>query len=217
MKIEFFHDVLCSFCFPMSAVMRKLEGERDDIEIIHRSFALAWDADAYIRSFGSRENVKNEILPHWEHANQLDEEHRFNVEGMRRKDFLFPLSKNPLLAAKAAGLIAGEEGYWDVFDALQRKFFVESENIEEMEVLEEAVTEAGLKLEDWRKAFDSAETEKAVKEDIELAKKYNVPTVPYLVIDGERMVFGFKTLERLNQILDEKKSGVVKPKPFNML
>lgn len=38
--IEFFHDVICSFCFPMSYRMRRLQEMMPDVEIVHRSFAL---------------------------------------------------------------------------------------------------------------------------------------------------------------------------------
>ncbi|KAJ73436.1 DSBA oxidoreductase [Enterococcus faecalis AZ19] len=37
MKIEFFHDVICSFCFPMSDRMHEIQQEFPDIELIHRS------------------------------------------------------------------------------------------------------------------------------------------------------------------------------------
>ena len=140
-KIEFFHDVICSFCFPMSARMRKITEKYNNIEVIHRSFALGWQAEDFIRGFGSREAVKPEVLNHWAQANQNDDEHRFNIEGMRQTDFNFPISKPGLLATKAAGIIGGDDMYWDVFDRIQNKLFVENKNIEDIEVIEEAVKE----------------------------------------------------------------------------
>jgi predicted DsbA family dithiol-disulfide isomerase len=44
-KIEFFHDVICSFCFPMSARMSRIAKNYSNIEIIHHSFALGWKAE----------------------------------------------------------------------------------------------------------------------------------------------------------------------------
>lgn len=76
----------------------------NNIKINHRSFALGWEAEDFIRSFGSREAVKPEVLGHWAHANENDDEHRFNIEGMHQTDFNFPISKPGLIAAKAAGL-----------------------------------------------------------------------------------------------------------------
>ena len=54
-KIEFFHDAICSFCFPMSARMRLIAKKYNNVEINHRSFALGWEAEDFIQSFGSRE------------------------------------------------------------------------------------------------------------------------------------------------------------------
>ena len=58
LKIEFFHDVICSFCFPN--VCKNAQGCKDLIilRINHLSFALAWSEEDFIRQFGSREAVK---------------------------------------------------------------------------------------------------------------------------------------------------------------
>ena len=102
LSIEFFHDVICSFCFPMSYRMRQIEKLMPDIEIIHRSFALVREEYDFDVMFGSREDAKEEILGHWEHANENDDLHRFNINGMRKADCLFPGSMKALLACKAA-------------------------------------------------------------------------------------------------------------------
>ena len=89
LSIEFFHDVICSFCFPMSYRMRQIEKLMPDAEIIHRSFALVREEYDFDVMFGSREEAKEEILSHWEHANENDDLHRFNIAGMRRRIFCF--------------------------------------------------------------------------------------------------------------------------------
>ncbi|NMA67654.1 MAG: DsbA family protein, partial [Clostridiaceae bacterium] len=201
MKIEFFHDVICSFCFPMSARMRRIAKKYNNIEIIHRSFALAWEAKDFIRSFGSREAVKSEVLGHWEHANKNDDEHRFNIEGMRKTNFNFPLSKPALKASKAAGLIGGEDMYWDVFDRLQNKLFVENKNIEDLDVIEEAVKETSISFPDWKAQFENEETEKAVLEDFKLVQFYGVNSVPTLVINQKYSISGAQSQERIEKAL----------------
>ena len=124
MKIEFFHDVICSFCFPMSDRMHEIQQEFPEIELIHRSFALGWSANDFETMFGSRAAVKEEVLTHWVHANQNDSKHRFNIEGMRKQRFDFPTSKNALLVAKAAGYIGNQDTYWLLFDKLQEGLFI---------------------------------------------------------------------------------------------
>jgi predicted DsbA family dithiol-disulfide isomerase len=214
-KIEFFHDVICSFCFPMSASMRQIAKNYNNIEINHRSFALGWEADDFIRSFGSREAVKPEVLGHWAHANKIDEEHRFNIEGMRQTDFNFPLSKYGLIAAKAAGLVGGDNMYWDVFDRIQNKLFVENKNIEDIAVLEEAVKETSISFEDWKAQFENDETEIAVIADLQRAQAYGVNSAPTLVINQKYAIPGAKSQEEIEKLLARisKEEGI----PLNTL
>ena len=73
--VEFFHDVICSFCFPMSYRMRKLQEMMPEIEIVHRSYALVKSERDFDRMFGSRKAAKEEIIGHWEHANKNDDLH----------------------------------------------------------------------------------------------------------------------------------------------
>jgi len=214
-KIEFFHDAICSFCFPMSARMRKIAKKYNNIEINHRSFALGWEAEDFIRSFGSREAVKPEVLGHWAHANQVDDEHRFNIEGMRETDFNFPISQPGLKAAKAAGLIGGDDLYWDVFDRIQNKLFVENKNIEDLAVLEEAVKETSISFTAWKEQYNNVETEKAVLADLQLVRAYGVNSAPTLVINQKYAISGAQSQEAIEKVLAKisKDEGI----PLNRL
>ena len=200
-KIEFFHDVICSFCFPMSARMRRIAKKYDNLDIIHRSFALGWDEKDFIRSFGSREAVKGEVLSHWAHANENDDEHRFNIDGMGQTDFDFPISTPGLIAAKAAGLIGGDDMYWDVFDKIQGKLFVENKNIEDRAVLEEAVRETSINFDDWKAQYENPETEKAVLADLQLVQTYGVNSAPTLVINQRYALAGAQSQEAIERAL----------------
>jgi predicted DsbA family dithiol-disulfide isomerase len=203
MKVEFFHDVICSFCFPMSDRMREMADKYSSLEIQHKSFALGWDAEDFIRSFGSREAVKPEVLNHWVHANENDEKHRFNIEGMKQTDFVFPLSKPGLMAAKAAGIVGGEDLYWAVFDKIQQKLFMENKNVEDITVLEEAVKETEVPFDLWKAQFENQETEEAVLADLKLARAYGVHSAPTLIIEGKYAVSGAVPKEELERIFEQ--------------
>lgn len=190
MQVEFFHDVICSFCFPMSYRMRKVAAKYPRLNIQHRSFALGWEADAFIQMFGSHEAVKPEVMSHWEHANQNDDEHRFNIEGMKEQDFLFPTSKNGLKAAKAAGLLAGEAAYWDVFDALQKALFVDNRDVSDLAVIEEIIKETDIDFEAWQTQLAKAETEAAVIEDLQRVQAYGIQGAPAIVINQKYLISG---------------------------
>lgn len=201
--IEFFHDVICSFCFPMSARLRRVVADMQNVKVVHRSFALGWEEEDFVRMFGSRQQVKSEVLNHWYHANQNDDEHRFNIAGMAAESFDFPTSKNGLVAAKAAGLLSGEEGYWEVFDALQTGLFVDSMNIEDKAVICELVKETNLDFDKWYKLFSDEGTEAEVLNDFQLANTYQLQSVPALIINKKYVINGAQPSEKLIELLKE--------------
>ena len=202
MKVEFFHDVICSFCFPMSHRMRKMVDKYPKLDVIHRSFALGWEEEQFIEMFGSQEAVKPEVLSHWISANQNDELNRFNIKGMKEQDFLFPISKPALVAAKAAGIVGGQDVYWEVFDALQNGLFVESKDVADVKVIEDIIQSTSINFDAWKVAFEKEETEQATLEDMILAKQYGLQGAPALVIEGKYLISGAQPQEIIEQTLE---------------
>ncbi len=196
-NVEFFHDVICSFCFPMSYRMRQLQMMMPDIEIVHRSFALARSEHDFDIMFGSREAAKDEILEHWAHANENDDLHRLNIAGMRKATFPFPTSMNALIACKAAYYAAGSAGYWDVFDALQKALFVQNRNIEAQEVIEGCIKKTEIDFEKWKHHYNAGGTSTAVEDDLSLAQRYGIHGVPCLIINGKQRISGAQPLPQI--------------------
>lgn len=201
--VEFFHDVICSFCFPMSYHMRQVQKVMPEVEIRHRSFALVRSEEEYKAMFGSRAVAKEEIVTHWEQANRIDDLHRFNIDGMKKTDFPFPTSMKPLRACKAAFLTAGDDAYWDVFDALQKAFFVDNRNIEDEEILEDCVKGCGLDLEVWKDHYNSNEALEAIEKELEMAKAYGIHSVPCLVVNGTHPISGALPLDQIVRMIQE--------------
>ncbi|HHX07575.1 MAG TPA: DsbA family protein [Erysipelothrix sp.] len=212
LNIEFFHDVICSFCFPMSYRMRELHKEIPELAITHRSFALAPDKQALKAQFGSLSQAKTEILTHWQQANQNDTLHRFNIEGMKQTDFDFPTSMKGLRAAKAAESLGN---YWDVFDALQEALFVKNLNIDDDTVLFEIIKSTPVDFDAWQTLYHAPETLSAVEDDFLRAQSYGLRGVPALVVEGKYLISGAQPkdylLKTLKQMLHEKKETEIKP------
>ena len=200
--IEFFHDVICSFCFPMSYRMRQLQKMMPEVHIVHRSYALIKTESDFDAMFGSRAAAKAEIMGHWEHANQNDDLHRFNISGMKETEFPFPASMKPLIACKAAYFTAGDAGYWDVFDALQNALFVQNRNIEDRTVIDDCIRASGIDYEKWEQHYSNDATKEAVEDDFRLARQYGVRGVPCLVVDGKYLIGGARSLEQIIQAID---------------
>lgn len=205
-KVEFFHDVICSYCFPMSYKLRRVVDEIDDIEVIHRSFALVPSDEYFEIMFGDHKFAKRELTKHWEDANNLDELKRININKIKEVDFLFPNSMTGLLACEAAYFLGGDNLYWDVFDSLQRKLFINCENIGDKDVLYEAVKEVGLDFEKWKEYFKSKEVEKSVLDDFNLVDEYKVEVVPTLIINNKYKIGPYTSYDELKETLLEIKN-----------
>ena len=203
--VEFFHDVICSFCFPMSYRMRQIEKLMPEVEIVHRSFALVKEDYDFDLMFGSRQEAKNEILSHWEQANQNDDLHRFNISGMRQADFLFPGSMKGLIACKAAFFVGGNAAYWDVFDALQNALFVQNIDIGEQDIIDDVVRKTNIDFENWKLYYEDVKTKGAVENELLLAKQYGINSVPCLIINGKRHVSGALKLPQIIEAIRKYK------------
>ncbi|GHU62146.1 thioredoxin [Clostridia bacterium] len=203
LNVEFFHDVICSFCFPFSYRFRKYCEQFDDLNITHHSFSLIWTEDDFVQKFGSRKKAKEAILTHWEHANQNDDLHRFNIQAMKDADFEFPTSRNGLLAAKAVSLAFGEEHYWDMFDCIQKALFVDTKNIDSLDVLENCVKEIGLDTKKWRQQFEQAQTLQSVEEDLKLLSTYNIEVSPTLLVNKKHYLCGALSTVQLTERFEE--------------
>ena len=133
-----------------------------EVQIVHRSFALVQSERDFDAMVGSRAAAKAEIMSHWEHANQNDDLHRFNISGMRQTDFPFPSSMKVLTVCKAAYFAAGDPA---IFDALQNALFVQNRNIEEEETIHDCIRQSGIEFTAWEQHFNSADTRRAVERE----------------------------------------------------
>lgn len=176
-----------------------------EVEIIHRSYGLVKRENDFIEMFGSREQAKNKIVSHWNSANKNDDLHRFNIEGMEKETFLFPMSMKPLWVCKAAKYVGGEDAYWDLFDALQSSLFTKNKNIELDEVIFDNVNLIGLDFNKWKEYFLSEQVKLDVESDFELVKKHNIRGVPTLIINEKDIITGAVSLEEVKNTIENIK------------
>ena len=201
-QIEFFHDVLCAWCYAISPRVRRLAKEYP-VQVVHRCFALAPTPEAIVEIFGSKEEGKREILDHWRMANLNDDEHRINAELMEKRDFDYPYSIPGLLACKAAEIVGGQNAHWDVFDRIQKAHLTECRNITDFEVLLSCVEDAGLDIEAWQNAFIDGKTFDMILLDLERAYEYEVTGVPTLVANGKYKLVGAQKYETIKKWLEK--------------
>jgi len=181
MEIEFFHDVLCAWCYALSPRLRRLTEEFPEIKVIHRSFPLAPEPSDIVQMFGSKEKGKRDILQHWKAANMNDDEHRINAELMEQRDFDYPYSTPALLACKAAELQGGQEMHWDYFDKAQEAHLTLCRNIADFDVLTDIARELGLDVEKFSADLRGEQVKYLLRLDIDRALELGVEATPTLV------------------------------------
>jgi len=189
--IEFFHDVMSCWCFPVSEKLRSLVAHHPEVEVIHHSFVLAPDPDMLGRIFADKAEAKREIvMEHWAATREVENEPRINCELMMSRDFDYPWSIPAQLACKAAELQAGQSGHWDMFDRLQKAHLTECHNIADDGVLENCADELGLNLDEWRGDCTDPATRALIDADVQLANRYGLMRIPGLIANGRFQVHG---------------------------
>jgi len=201
--LEFFHDVLCAWCYALSPRVRRLVAQFPDVTVEHRCFALAPTPDAIVAIFGSKEAGKREILEHWRAANRNDDQHRIQADLMATRTFDYPWSMPGLRACKAAELQGGAQAHWDLFDRIQRAHLTECLNIADDEVLRKCAADVGLDVNRWERDYRSPAVAELVERDLARARLYGITGVPSLVADGRYVLVGAQPYDRLVRWVEE--------------
>ncbi len=191
-KIDYFHDVLCVWCYIASPRLRKaIEQFNGHVEINHRCFALAPIRDDITRMFGSPDQGKGEILKHWQSAkDHSNNEVEINVGLMLERTFPYPHSLPGLTACKAAELQGGQELHWKYFDRVQYAHAAECRNIADRQVLFDIAAELKLDMAQFEKDFQNDSTKEIISKDFELARSMNINAVPTVVINQQIIIPG---------------------------
>lgn len=199
--IDFYHDVICAWCYVLSPRLRRLAEENTNIKVNHRSFALFPNTESIVHMFGSKEKGKEQIMAHWRAASSRLSEgtQKINADLMETHAFDYPHSMPGLLACKAAERQGGAELHWNFFDAIQYAHLVECKNIDSHETLIEIAIKLKLDVDQFKTDMESAKTWEMIDRDIKKAFEIGVNSVPTIVINGEHKISGAGTYEELKR------------------
>jgi predicted DsbA family dithiol-disulfide isomerase len=192
LTIDFFHDVVCCWCFNISSRMRGL-AEEFDLDIRHRTFVLQASRAEMASRWGTPEEARGTILGHWEACRQAsDRPELFNIDAMRAAPFDYPHGMTAALGCKAAERVGGQAAHWDMFDHLQRAHLTEARNIADPDTILQEARKLGFGEAEFRAAFDAPATAQAVAADRQQARMLQVHAVPTLIVreTGARLVNG---------------------------
>ncbi|MDF2230941.1 DsbA family protein [Albimonas sp. CAU 1670] len=186
LTLEFFHDVVCGWCFNLSPRLRALAAELP-IEVRHRAFVLQDSQARMAEVFGSPARAKAEILRHWQACRAAsDAPERIDVARMRAAPFPYPHGLPGALACKAAERLGGRDAHWAMFDALQRAHLSEARNVADPAVLVETAAALGLGP-GFARLMEAPGVRAAVEADRALARRLGIRTVPSLILREGRV------------------------------
>lgn len=189
LTLEFFHDVVCGWCFNLSPRLRALTREFN-LDIRHRTFVLQSSPQRMIDSFGSHAMAKETILGHWVACAAASETpERFAIERMRAAPFHYPHGLPSALACQVACQLGGQQGHWDMFDALQAAHLSQARNIADQAVILDVAVGAGFDPAAFRQGLEDSRTRQAVDADVALARRLGVRSVPTVIVHetGDRL------------------------------
>ncbi|MBU3005308.1 DsbA family oxidoreductase [Paraglaciecola arctica] len=208
-KVEFYHDAVCGWCYIMSPRLRKII-TKFNVDVVHRSFVLQRSKEEMIERFSSMENAKHEILSHWEACKtSADDPSTINIEGMKAAKFDYPSGYQAALFTKSAEILWGQEAHWDLFDAIQKEHLSESRNIADINVLLAIAHEIGLDGNALQELVVDENIGRLVKQDNARAMTFGIKTIPTIVIDGRQVISQAMTLGQLERLFSTISASVV--------
>ncbi|QXI37016.1 DsbA family oxidoreductase [Pseudomonas xantholysinigenes] len=199
LKVEFFHDAVCAWCFVLAPRLQQLQAELN-LDIQHRTFILQTSREAMIERFGSMSQAKQTILEHWRACAEAEDTPRINIEGMRQQAFDYPSGLLAGLACQAATLLAGNSGHGRMFERLQEAHLMENRNIGDHATVLTLAEEAGLDTAAFALAFYE-QAPQLLHDELAMGQRLGIRSVPSLVIDGRFLVSGALGLDELRQAI----------------
>ena len=192
LPIDFFHDVVCCWCFNISSRMRDLAAEFD-LDIRHRTFVLQASRAEMAAHWGTPEDAHETILGHWTVCREASDHPKLaDIDAMHAAPFDYPHGMTAALGCKAAERLGEQSDHWDMFDRLQRAHLTEARNIADPAVVLRAARELGFEAAAFAELFEDPATAQAVEADRQHARALQVRSIPTLIVreTGARLVNG---------------------------
>lgn len=212
MKVEIWSDIFCPFCY---IGKRRFENalknfsNKDDVEVIYRSFELNPDAPKV-----NNNSIHKAIA---EKYGMSVEEAKVNNDRIVRQaaslglkyNFDTLILTNSFDAHRLIHFAKGINKMEEMTEALFKAYFTDSKNISDIDVLGDIVDSVGLDKKEAIEFLNSDKYKNEVREDELLARKYGITSVPTFIFNEKFKVTGAQPedvfLLALNKVLEDDK------------
>ncbi|WP_320130628.1 DsbA family protein [uncultured Sphaerochaeta sp.] len=214
-KIIEFTDPVCSWCWALEPILRKLETRyKDHLELTFVMGGLVRDiSDFYSSSISSERNPEhtNDVInSHWKEASA---KHHMPVvaKGFHLFSKEYP-SAYPLNIAYKAAQMENQQLADKFLRRLREASIVEAKLTNRQEVLIELASEVGLDVSQFILHLKDGSAEKAFKEDLATTQRYGVHGFPTSLIqygNKEVLLRGYQSYESFKAVIDSLSGGKI--------
>jgi len=215
MKVEIWSDIFCPFCY---IGKRRFENalknfsDKDDVEVIYRSFELNPDAPKV-----NNNSIHEAIAAKYGIS---VEEAKLNNDGIVRQaaslgleyNFDTLILTNSLDAHRLIHFAKDFNKMQEMTEALFKAYFTDSKNISDIDALGDIANGIGLNKEEAIRFLNSDKYKNEVREDEVLARKYGITSVPTFIFNDKFKVTGAQPedvfLLALNKVIEEETTSL---------
>ncbi len=199
-EIIYVGDPMCSWCWGIAPSLIKL---RDHFIPEKIAFRIVVGG---LRPGGREpwnEDMKKFLRHHWEQVSSVSGQ-PFGYDLMELDDFNYDTEPSCRAVVVARSLVKEKE--MEFFEAIQRKFYVESQDPNDVSFYQNICEAFDIDFNDFKARFESEEVKKETVAEFQLNRRWGVsgyPTIVLLHNDKLHMIaHGYASFERMQEITD---------------
>lgn len=208
-EIIYVGDPMCSWCWGISPDLIKLRDHYRDKEVGYRVVVggLRPGGDAW------NDQMKNFLKEHWGHVTEKSGQ-PFGYKLMDLEEFNYDTEPSCRAVVAARPMVGDEE--MEFFEAVQRKFYVESEDPKEPEFYRSICEQFSIDFDAFVSRFDSEELRYETREEFMLNRQWGVQGYPTMILLHEDELFliahGYATFEQMQAQIEKTIEEVARKK-----
>ncbi|GAB3316600.1 protein disulfide isomerase FrnE [Hymenobacter humi] len=206
MKVEIWSDIVCPFCYigkrRFEEALEKFP-HADQVEVVWRSFELTPDYQPVPGRSVYESLAEKKGIPVAQAQEMSD-----YMAGMAKEvgltyDFDNAVPTNTFLGHQLIHLAAKHGKQGEAKERLMAGYYLQGQNLNDLDTLVKLATEIGLDAEEARTALTNGTYAEAVRYDEYQAQQINVRGVPFFVFEDKYAVSGAQPTELFNEVLDK--------------
>lgn len=198
MKIEVWSDFVCPFCYIGKRNMElalEQSGMKEQVEVVYKSFQLNPESKKHYD-----ESIDEIIAKKYGMSvEEAQTNNRRIVEAAKKVglDYNFTdIKPTNTFDAHRLSHFAKEKGKMDAFtEVVMRKYFIDSLNISDEEVLLSVIDEIGLARDEAKEILDSEKHAEDISVDVSEASNFGISGVPFFIFDRKAALSGAQPVE----------------------